>query len=146
MKMRATQNPTSMINNRGGSDACERRWLFHGTTPELIPKIIKQGFNRSLAIRSQLGRGTYFATNASTSHGYSTADANGERFMFLCRVLIGDYCKGNSGQLLPDSKFDNSEELFDSTVNDIQNPSVFVTYHDAQVYPEYLVAYTVLKC
>ena len=26
--------------------------------------------------------------------------------------------------------------LYDSTVDDVKDPSVFVTYHDAQAYPE----------
>ena len=31
--------------------------------------------------------------------------------------------------------------LFDSTVDDVRNPSIFVTYHDAQAYPDYLVRF-----
>ena len=31
--------------------------------------------------------------------------------------------------------------LYDSTVNDMANPSIFVVYHDAQAYPEYLVKF-----
>ena len=29
----------------------------------------------------------------------------------------------------------------DTTVNNIQNPEIFVIYHDAQAYPEYLLTY-----
>ena len=32
-------------------------------------------------------------------------------------------------------------QLYDSTVNNVGNPQIFVTYHDAQAYPEYLVRF-----
>ena len=31
--------------------------------------------------------------------------------------------------------------LFDSTVNDVRNPTIFVTYRDSQAYPDYLVQF-----
>ena len=61
--------------------------------------------------------------------------------MFLCRVAVGDWCKGSNGQLAPDPKPHNNLELFDSTVDNEKNPSIFVVYHDAQAYPDYLVSF-----
>ena len=29
----------------------------------------------------------------------------------------------------------------DTTVNNVKNPDIFVIYHDAQAYPEYLLTY-----
>ena len=29
----------------------------------------------------------------------------------------------------------------DTTVENVQNPTIFVIYHDAQAYPEYLLTY-----
>ena len=31
--------------------------------------------------------------------------------------------------------------LFDSTVDDVRNPRIFVTYRDSQAYPDYLVQF-----
>ena len=31
------------------AETLERKWLFHGTQEETVPKIISQGFNRSFA-------------------------------------------------------------------------------------------------
>ena len=31
--------------------------------------------------------------------------------------------------------------LYDSTVDDVTNPTIFVTYHDAQPYAEYLIKF-----
>jgi poly [ADP-ribose] polymerase 10/14/15 len=121
-------------------DAHERRWLFHGGPPKVIPKIAKHGFNRSYAGRTSFGRGVYFARDASYSIPYSLPDAYGVQYMFMCRVAVGDWLEGRPGINTPDSKPDN--ELFDSTVDNVRDPSIFVIYQDAQAYPEYLVAFT----
>ena len=126
-------------------DSVEKRWLFHGTTADAVPKIEKQGFNRAFAGRDAVryGVGVYFARNASySSHPrFSKPDHKGIQRMFLCRVAVGDWCKGTDGQITPDPKTHNKFELFDSTVDNVQNPKVFVVYHDAQAYPDYLVSF-----
>ena len=146
MKARYGKDGSLRVNNNTpGVEAMERRWLFHGTQPDVISKIEHQGFNRAFAGRNAVryGRGVYFARDASySSHEtYSVPDANGVQHMFLCRVAVGDWCKGVNEQLTPDAKPHNHLELFDSTVDNVFNPSVFVIYHDAQAYPEYLVSF-----
>ena len=42
---------------------------------------------------------------------------------------------------MPDEREPGSGVLFDSTVENLADPFIFVTYHDAQVYPEYLVKF-----
>jgi hypothetical protein len=61
--------------------------------------------------------------------------------MFLCRVAIGEYCQGKQDALIPDVRPGGGNQLYDSTVNHVSAPSIFVTYHDAQAYPEYLVKF-----
>ena len=55
--------------------------------------------------------------------------------MFLCRVLVGQYCKGRTDAKAPDVLNAATHQLYDSTVDSEQNPGIFVTYHDAQVRP-----------
>jgi poly [ADP-ribose] polymerase 10/14/15 len=33
-------------------------------------------------------------------------------------------------------------QLYDSTVNNLEAPTIFVTYNDSQAYPEYIVTFT----
>jgi hypothetical protein len=128
-------------NNHG---KLERKWLFHGTSEQTIPLIIQQGFNRAFAGKNAVayGKGVYFARDASySSHPtYSRPDKKGVQRMFMCRVVVGDWCKGNNGALTPDTK-PKSLELFDTTVDTVHKPSIFVAYHDAQAYPEYLISF-----
>ena len=41
--------------------------------------------------------------------------------------------------LTPDVR--SGHTLYDATVNDMKQPRIFVTYHDAQAYPEYLIRF-----
>ena len=54
---------------------------------------------------------------------------------------MGEYCQGKKDALTPDIRDVTSQSLYDSTVgltggDDMSNPSIYVTYHDAQAYPE----------
>ena len=126
------------------------RRLFHGTRRASVNSIIFNGFNRSFPTRfsSKYGRGTYFATSASKScqSEFASPDIHGQQCVFLCRVAVGEYCQGsrntNQSSIPPAKPPPISDELYDSTVDCIENPSIFVTYHDAQVYPEYLISFS----
>ena len=80
-------------------------------------------------------------TNFSQPHCYSKPNGRGERFMFLCRVLVGDYCLGKQDAVTPDPRPGSAVDLYDSTVDSVQDPKIFVTYLDPQVYPEYLIKF-----
>ncbi len=100
-----------------------------------------QGFNRSFCGKNatMYGKGVYFARDASYSSNYTSPDAQGVHFMFLCRVVVGEYCQGVRDALAPKVRMGN--QLFDSTVDTMQHPRMYVTYHDAQAYPEYIVKF-----
>lgn len=68
--------------------------LFHGTNEASVPLIIQQGLDPLRAHTAQVngaqyGKGTYLARDSIMSHKFSPTNHNGERFMFVCRVLIG---------------------------------------------------------
>ena len=121
----------------------EKVWLFHGTDEETVPKIITGGFNRSFCGKNATayGKGVYFARDAAYSANplYSKPNDQGVCYMFLCRIATGEYCQGRRDALTPEARIGHM--LYDSTVNDIHDPSIFVTYHDAQAYPEYLLTF-----
>jgi hypothetical protein len=50
----AAPDTSGRINNKG---ELEKRWLYHGTTAEIIPLIIQQGFNRAFAGRNAVAYG-----------------------------------------------------------------------------------------
>ncbi|KAG5833574.1 hypothetical protein ANANG_G00277340 [Anguilla anguilla] len=122
----------------------ERR-LFHGTSQPTIDHINRNGFNRSYAGKNAAayGNGTYFAVAASysASNTYSVPDAQGQKYVYLCRVLTGDFTTGSGGMIVPPPKSNSSHHLYDSVTDNPNNPSMFIIFHDIQAYPEYLITF-----
>ena len=67
--------------------------LFHGTQPNIIDVIIKEGFDPSKNTRSRLGKGTYFAKHASYSCDFSTPTSDGLCYMILADVVTNENTK-----------------------------------------------------
>jgi len=91
------------------------------------------------------GAGVYFAKDASYSaHDiYSPPDSSNNKYMFLVRVLTGQYAQGHSQDKQPRQRT-SIKDRYDCNVNSVTNPSIFVIFHDAQAYPEYLITFA--KC
>ncbi|XP_077305886.1 protein mono-ADP-ribosyltransferase PARP14-like [Lithobates pipiens] len=131
------------IDSKNGSTTNERE-LFHGTDFNSIQHVNHNGFNRSYAGRNgtAFGNGTYFAVNANYSVRYANPDGNGQRHMYLARVLTGLYCAGRQGIISPPAKnAANPTDLYDSVTDNLQNPSMFVIFNDIQAYPEYHIIF-----
>lgn len=96
-------------------------------------------------LATMYGNGVYFALDASYSarSTYSPPDANGMRYMYLTRVLVGEYTVGRQGLLTPPAKnqLDDPTDTYDSVVDQIPNPRIFVVFYDWQCYPEYLITF-----
>ncbi|XP_076862536.1 protein mono-ADP-ribosyltransferase PARP12-like [Brachyhypopomus gauderio] len=116
------------------------RLLFHGTKSSHIAAICKENFDMRVSgvNGTVFGQGTYFARDAKYSHSYT--DECGEKFMFACRVLVGQYTKGDSQYRRPPAR-DAAGTLYDCCVNDIRDPTIYVVFDRAQVYPEFLITY-----
>lgn len=61
--------------------------------------------------------------------------------MYLCRVLTGDYTLGKRDMIVPPAKGSNSNDLYDSVVDNMANPTMFVIFHDDHAFPEYLITF-----
>lgn len=77
------------------------------------------------------GKGVYFHTDASYSDRFAKASSPGEKTVFLVRVLVGKTCLGDSTMKAPPTGYD--------TTTDGRN--IFVVYHDAGAYADYLITY-----
>ena len=61
--------------------------------------------------------------------------------MFLARVLVGEYTLGHPLYCRPPSKDASYTNFFDSCVDDIANPKIYVIFDSNQIYPEYLIEF-----
>ncbi|XP_068133449.1 zinc finger CCCH-type antiviral protein 1-like [Hyperolius riggenbachi] len=130
-----------MKKKNPGQNVVERQ-LFHGTIFANTDGICKDNFDWRICGTNGTvyGQGSYFARDASYSHNYSQPTSTGVRSMFLARVLVGDFVKGDSTMRRPPQKT-NSTQSYDSCVDNISNPSIFVVFERFQAYPEYLLEY-----
>ncbi|XP_055874100.1 protein mono-ADP-ribosyltransferase PARP14-like isoform X3 [Biomphalaria glabrata] len=114
--------------------------LFHGTAAQTVPFINENGFDRSHCgvNGTAYGKGVYFALNSSYSVGYAKSDILGNRYMYVARVLTGENVTTNGNtQFLPNKPGTNRP--YDSG-GSIPH-GIYVIFHDAQVYPEYLITF-----
>lgn len=82
----------------------------------------------------------YFSTTASysSSDRYAVKDPQDCKRMFLTEVITGSSCLGEKDMKhLPQVK----GTTFNSAVNDLSKPSIFVVFRDASAYPLYLLTY-----
>nr|XP_034317327.1 protein mono-ADP-ribosyltransferase PARP14 isoform X2 [Crassostrea gigas] len=136
-KLLDSQNPKGTQNERE---------LWHGTAPEAVNSINSLGFNRSYCGKNATayGEGVYFAVDAgySASDTYSRPDGQKHKRMYLCKVLTGEFTVGQSGMRVPPAKQgQQSHILYDSVVNNISSPAMFIIFNDTQGYPDYLITF-----
>ncbi|XP_032379727.1 protein mono-ADP-ribosyltransferase PARP10 [Etheostoma spectabile] len=120
------------------------RTLYHGTSEKCVKEICVHGFNRSFCGKNATvwGQGVYFAVNSALSvqEQYSPPNADGYKFVFVSKVLTGDYTRGDhSMKTAPLKETDGIPLRYDSVTDDITKPSMFVIFNDTQAFPEYLI-------
>ncbi|XP_021354328.1 poly [ADP-ribose] polymerase 14-like isoform X2 [Mizuhopecten yessoensis] len=120
------------------------KMLWHGTAEGAVDSINMYGFNRSFCGKNATvhGDGVYFAcsSNYSARDTYSPTNPAGQKKMYRCRVLAGDFTQGRGGIRVPPAK--KGHILYDSVVDDTNNPNMFIIFNDTQAYPEYLITFT----
>ena len=135
-------------------------YLFHGTTGlETAELICKDGFDERMgSLNSLYGAGSYFAINSCKSHQYSSAKVSQKGnppnlVMLVCRVVMGSpYCtaKSHKNERRPPENPATHGRPFDSIFarhgianGGRQHHNEYVVFDRHQVYPEYIVRYTV---
>ncbi|NXA27140.1 PAR12 polymerase, partial [Ibidorhyncha struthersii] len=151
LKIRRIQNPSlwkvfqwqkdQMKRENGGKEVNERL-LFHGTQISFMEAICVHNFDWRICGTNgtKYGKGTYFARDASYSHAYCQPAVK-TNIMFVARVLVGDYVKGNAAYVRPPPKSIGGLRFYDSCVDNELNPSIFVVFEKHQIYPEYMIDY-----
>ncbi|XP_067933230.1 protein mono-ADP-ribosyltransferase PARP14-like [Watersipora subatra] len=119
--------------------------LWHGTAEDTVSFITTGKFDRGLSGRNAtvLGCGSYFAKNTSYSaqNTYSRPNAQGHKYIIQTRVITGEYCKGSKRMRAAPYKPNKPTEQYDSVVDNPNNPFIFVVFHDASAYPDYIIKF-----
>lgn len=103
----------------------QRKYYFHGSHNQNYDSILKDGFDINLAKDGTLGKGIYFAEEASYSNSYTyniKTDIGGIKNMLCCRVTFGklgsNYKKSDAG-----------------------GSKIYAVYSNDQCYPEFIIYY-----
>ncbi|XP_042324065.1 protein mono-ADP-ribosyltransferase PARP12-like isoform X2 [Sceloporus undulatus] len=145
-RLQRIQNPSlwqrEQMKKLSGGKEVDERLLFHGTSTSHLHDICAQNFDwRICGTHGTLyGKGSYFARDANYSHTYCCSKTRAKT-MIVARVLVGDYVPGNSTYLRPPSRPKQSDCFYDSCVDSLLNPSIFVIFEKHQIYPAYIIEY-----
>jgi len=119
------------------------RWLFHGSPA--IDSIISDplnGFKTTLSKTTMWGTGSYFARDAQypDDHGFSGQPrSDGTKEMLLCLVVTGMSVLGDeSYAIMP---YRRSHHRYNSFVDSLSNPEIFVVSNSSAVLPAYVITY-----
>ncbi|XP_064199031.1 protein mono-ADP-ribosyltransferase TIPARP-like [Anguilla rostrata] len=119
--------------------------LFHGTTEDCAKEICLNNFDPRVSGKNGVvyGRGSYFARDARYSLKYAAKSGGGNQHMFLAKVLVGNVTLGNATYSRPPrlNPLTPGYELYDTCVDKISDPSIFVVFDNCQCYPYYLIKY-----
>ncbi|XP_060109793.1 zinc finger CCCH-type antiviral protein 1-like [Heteronotia binoei] len=131
-----------MKKKKGGQDVKEEL-LFHGTGSSNVEAICSDNFDWRICGTNGTvyGKGSYFAREAKYSHQYCRLDAKGKT-MFVARVLVGDFVVGNQSYNRPPLRSSVTTHCYDSCVDKMIDPSIFVVFEKHQIYPAYMISYS----
>ncbi|CAG5128267.1 unnamed protein product [Candidula unifasciata] len=126
-----------MVQENDGMDVTEKQ-LYHGTHRSTLEAIARKGFDWRLS-----GKHAHERATADLTKTFAR-DANCEtHFMFVARVLVGRHTGGKAGLKRPPPLDENNPfgKSYDSCVDDIFCPQVYVIFDSNQAYPEYIIEY-----
>jgi len=113
------------------------KYLFHGSNDKAYDNILETGFDLEYSSpHGLLGKGIYFAEDASYSHGYgrmTKTNIGKINHLLYCKVNLGKTCKGHTGIF-------ETPSGYDAVHSDGRTYAVFDNY---QGVPQYIIYYLV---
>ncbi|XP_037802329.1 LOW QUALITY PROTEIN: protein mono-ADP-ribosyltransferase PARP12-like [Penaeus monodon] len=150
-KIQRNQNPylwktfqikkEEMITQYGDEASVKMTDLFHGTKHDIVSNICKENFDFRLHGENTghiWGKGSYFGNNITYCYRYCRPDQAGLRYLFVAKVLIGTITRGDKELKRPPMNTATGS-LFDTTVDDEAQPTIFVKYDKQEYYPYYVI-------
>ncbi|XP_064079320.1 protein mono-ADP-ribosyltransferase PARP12-like isoform X2 [Macrobrachium nipponense] len=130
------------LSRRYDENQLNMQKLFHGVNPSDTEVICTENFDwrRSDTSNQEFGQGTYFFNSAAVGRTHCKPDEFGRIHMFLAQVVIGMVTEGDPSYTRPPPN-PNTGFLYDTTVDNIIAPTVFVKYEKGEYYPEYIIEF-----
>lgn len=126
-----------MSTGWGGGPRAQHRAPVSGAGP--VPPAAPADPSAAAAL---YGLGVYFAAKAAVSaqEQYSPCGTDGNKYIFVAKALTGDYTLGSRDMRAPPLReAAGAPRRYDSVVDNLSEPSIFVIFNDTQAYPQYLI-------
>ena len=112
--------------------------LLHGTKKEYVEKIVHENFDWRLNGKDNgkvYGQGVYFTPDPKCALFYAKPDCHGRRIIIISSVIVCNMIMGNKNCEKPIS----NNNQFDTTVDNLTSPKIYVKYNKQEYSPEYVV-------
>ncbi|KAM6463739.1 protein mono-ADP-ribosyltransferase PARP9 [Liasis olivaceus] len=129
-----------------GMPVCHK--LYHHVPAQYCSLVCKTGFQKTYSSSQdqKYGAGIYFKKNPRKLIADTREKCEMDHLIcvFEAEVVTGSYTRGNRSYVAPPLINASSMKLYDSVVDDIHNPEIFVIFNREQALPLYLLTCSLL--